>query len=111
MRWPNARAEQRPEAPSLAVADVIASGEKTGETIRNLLKSKHSHTNGLADCPELLLSVPPRVGGLKIVPTEHLSEAAEIDYHKGEVRLDTSRPEWDWTLVLFERRVRVVNKG
>jgi hypothetical protein len=95
---------------SAAVADVIASGEKAGETVRNLLKSKHFHTNGLADCPDLPLSVPARVGGLKIVPTEHLFEAAEIDHHKGEVRLDTSRPEWDWTLVLFDRRVRVVNK-
>jgi hypothetical protein len=95
---------------SAAVADVIASGEKAGETIRNLLKSKHFHTHGLADCPDLPLSVPARVGGLKIVLTEHLSEAAEIDHHKGEVRIDTSRPEWDWTLVLFDRRVRVLNK-
>ena len=95
---------------SAAVADVIASGERAGETIRNLLKSKHFHTNGLADCPDLPLSVPARVGGLKIVPTERLSEAAEIDHHKGEVRIDTSRPEWDWTLVLFDQRVRIVNK-
>jgi hypothetical protein len=95
---------------SAAVADIITSGEKAGEIIRRLLKSKHFHANGLADCPDLPLSVPARVGGLKIVPTDHLSEAAEIDHHKEEVRLDTSRPEWDWTLVLFDRRVRVVNK-
>jgi hypothetical protein len=46
-----------------------------------------------------------------MVPTEHLSEPAEIDYHNGEIRLDMGRPEWDWTLVLFDRRVQVVNKG
>jgi hypothetical protein len=95
---------------SAAVADVIASGEKTGETIRNLLKSKHSRTNGLADCSDLLLSVPLKIGGLKIVPMEHLSEPAEIDYSDGEIRLDMTRPEWDWMLVLFDRRVQVVNK-
>jgi hypothetical protein len=48
---------------SAAVADVIASGEKVGETIRQLLKVKHSCSNGLVDCPDLPLSVPPRVGG------------------------------------------------
>jgi hypothetical protein len=59
---------------SVVVADVIASGEKMAETIRNLLKANHFHTNGLADCSDLPLSVPPRLGGLRIVPTEHLSD-------------------------------------
>ena len=48
--------------------------------------------------------------GLKIVTTERLSEPVEIDYHNGEVRIDMGRPEWDWTLVLFDRRVHVINK-
>jgi hypothetical protein len=95
---------------SAAVADIIASGEKMGIAIRNLLKSQNSHTNGLAHCSDLPLSVSPRVGGLKVVPTQYLAEPAEIDYHKGEIRLDMTRPEWDWTLVLFDRRVQVVNK-
>ena len=99
------------EDVSAAVADVIASGEKTGEPICKLLKSTHFHINGLVDCPDLSLSVPLRVGGLKIIPTERLSEPAEIDYHNGEIRLDIGRPEWDWTLVFFDRRVEVVNKG
>ena len=43
---------------SAVVADVIASGEKTGEPIRRLLKSKHFRTYGLVDCPDLPLSVP-----------------------------------------------------
>src|SRR5262249_13544446 len=88
----------------------IASEEKMGSAIRNLLKLKSSHTNGLAHCPELLLSVSPRIGGLKTVPTQYLTEPVEIDYHKGEIRLDMARPEWDWTLVLFDRRIQVVNK-
>ena len=75
-----------------------------------MLKSQTSHTNGLADCSELSLTVPPQVGGLKIIPAEHLSEPAEINYHKGEISLDMARPEWDWTLVLFDRHVQVVNK-
>jgi hypothetical protein len=88
----------------------VGAVRKTGEPIRMLLKSKIFHTNGPVDCPDLPLSVPLRVGWLKMVPTEHLSEPAEIDYHNGEIRLDMGRPEWDWTLVLFDRRVQVVNK-
>ncbi len=95
---------------SAAVADIIASGEKIGVAIRNFLKSENGHTNGLAHCADLPLSVSPRVGGLKIVQTQDLAEPLEIDYHKGEIRLDMERPEWDWTLVLFDRRVQVVNK-
>lgn len=95
---------------SAAVADIIASGEKLGGAIRNILKSENSHANGLADCSDLPLSAPPRVGGLRVVPREHLAEPAEIDYHNSEIRLDMARPEWDWTLVLFDRRVHVVNK-
>src|SRR5207249_1959947 len=93
---------------SAAVAELIASGDKVGGAIRNLLKSDHSHTNGLAHCSDLPLSVPPRLGGLKTVPTQYLAEPLEIDYHKGEIRLDMERPEWDWTLVLFNRRMQVV---
>ena len=48
---------------SAAVADVIALGEKTAEPIRKLLKSNQFRANGLVDCPDLPLSVPPRVGG------------------------------------------------
>lgn len=95
---------------SAAVAELIASGDKIGGAIRNLLKSDNSNTNGLAHCFDLPLSVPPRMGGLKTVPTQYLAEPLEIDYHKGEIRLDMARPEWDWTLVLFDRRVQVVNK-
>jgi hypothetical protein len=95
---------------SAAVADVIASEKKMGAAIRGLLKSTDLRMNGLAHCSDLPVSAPPRVGGLKTVPTAHLSEPVEIDYHKGEIRLDMARPEWDWTLVLFDRRVQVVNK-
>jgi hypothetical protein len=50
------------------------------------------------------------VGGLKIVSVECLSEPVEVDYHRGEIRCDMTRPEWDWTLVLFDRRIQVANK-
>ena len=95
---------------SAAVTDIIASGEKIGVAIRNLLKSENGHANGLAHCADLPLSVSPRVGGLKIVQTQGLAEPLEIDYCKSEIRLNMARPEWDWTLVLFDRRVQVVNK-
>ena len=61
---------------SAAVADIIASGEKIGVAFRELLKSTNSYTNGLAHCSDIPLSAPPRVGGLKVVPTAHLSEAS-----------------------------------
>jgi hypothetical protein len=95
---------------SAAVADIIASEAKLGGAIRTLLRSKHSRTNGLAHCSDLPLSIPPRVGGLKIVSGKHLSDPVEIDYLRGEICLDMTRPEWDWTLVLFDRRLQVVNK-
>jgi hypothetical protein len=95
---------------SAAVADMIASEAKIGGPMRTLLRSKRSHTNGLAHCPDLPLSIPPRVGGLKVVSVECLSEPVEVDYHRGEIRCDMTRPEWDWTIVLFDRRIQVANK-
>src|SRR5262249_25636146 len=35
---------------------------------------------------------------------------AEIDYCGEQVRLDTSRSEWSWSLLLFDRRFEVIHK-
>ena len=39
-----------------------------------------------------------------------LSEAAEVDYCAEEIRLDTSRQEWTWSLLLFDREFEVILK-
>ena len=95
---------------SAAVTDIIASEEKLGQALRKSLKSASVYANGFSHCSDLPFSAPPRVGGLKVIPDAYLSEPAEINYGGGEIRLDMARPEWDWTLVLFNRRVQVVNK-
>jgi len=46
--------------------------------------------------------LPPRIGGLSVIASENLPEAFVIDYCAGEIRLDTSRQEWKWTMMLFE---------
>jgi hypothetical protein len=95
---------------SSAVCELIAGEDRCADGIHRLLGRKESITNGLAKAPEFLMSVPPRIGGLKVVHTIDLREPVEIDYGTSEIRLDTSRPEWDWTLMLFNRRFRVCNK-
>jgi hypothetical protein len=95
---------------SSAVGELIATGDAPGRAVRALLQRKSSHTNGLAAAPDLAMTAPPRVGGLKVVPAKNLPESADIDYGQGEIRLDTTRPEWDWRFTLFNRRLHVANK-
>jgi len=93
-----------------AVAELIATGAPIGQSLRTLTKRKHSQTNGLADAPDWDFSGPPRIGGLKVLDAAHLAEPVEIDYKNQVIRLDMARHEWDWTLVLFNRRLQVANK-
>jgi hypothetical protein len=98
------------EDMSAAITYLIARGDKTAELLRKLLKSNHSHVNGLASARPMELGFPPRIGGLAVVPSENLSEAAEIDYCAEQIRLDTSRQEWRWNLLLFDRQFEVIHK-
>jgi len=95
---------------SAAVSYLIARGDRTAGLLRKLLKSKQSHVNGLASARPMELGFPPRIGGLAVVPSDNLPEAAEIDYCAEQIRLDTSRQEWRWSLLLFERTFEVIHK-
>lgn len=97
------------EDVSAAVTYLITRGDRTAELLRNLLQSKQSHVNGLGSARPMELTFPPRIGGLAVVPSENLSEAAEIDYCAEQIRLDTSRPEWKWDLLLFDRRFELIH--
>jgi hypothetical protein len=95
---------------SAAVTYLIARGDKTAELLRKLLRSKQSDVNGLASARPMELGFPPRIGGLAVVPSDNLPEAAEIDYCAEQIRLDTSRQEWRWSLLLFDRTFDVIHK-
>ena len=45
-----------------------------------------------------------------MVPAKNQSEPAEIDYCAEQIRLDTSRQEWNWSLLLFDQHFDVVHK-
>jgi hypothetical protein len=95
---------------SAAVTYLMAHGDKTAELLRRLLRSKHSHVNGLPSARPMEVGFPPRIGGLAVVPAKNQSEPAEIDYCAEQIRLDTSRQEWNWSLLLFDQHFDVVHK-
>lgn len=98
------------EDMSAAVTYLIAKCDKTAELLRKMLRSKHSHVNGLASARPMELGFPARIGGLAVVASENLSEAAEIDYCAEQIRLDIARQEWRWSLLLFDRQFEVIHK-
>ncbi|HEV8716418.1 MAG TPA: ATP-binding protein [Candidatus Binatia bacterium] len=98
------------EDVSAAITHLIARGDSTASAIREMLKSKRSHVNGLASAQTLDLGVPPRIGGLEVVRVLGLLEPAVPDYNAEKIKLDTSRLEWEWSLLLFDRRFEVIPK-
>jgi hypothetical protein len=98
------------EDVSAAVTQFIAQGNQASEQLRAMIRSQRSDVNGLASAREHDLGPPSRIGGLKVVTADRLSEPAEIDYCKEIVRLDVSRPEWRWKLLLFDRSFEVIHK-
>lgn len=95
---------------SAAVAFLLANGGANGAAMRKLLQKRSSRLNGLDSSPDLQIEAPPRIGGLAVVSAQHLPREAEVDYTAEEVRLDFARPNWDWSLQLFDRRFQVVSK-
>ncbi len=93
-----------------AICELIAAEDRCADGIHQLLSRRESVTNGLTKAPEFIMTAPPRIGGLKVINASNLTEPAIIDYCAGEIRLDTHRPEWDWTLMLFNRRFQVCNR-
>ena len=98
------------EDVSAAVTHFIASGDPTGSFLRHMIRRTHSYRNGLAGAPDLKLGPPDRVGGFAVVKTRGMVEHARVEYATQLVHLDTSRPEWDWSIQLFDRRFQVVHK-
>jgi hypothetical protein len=95
---------------SAAITHLIAQGDKTAKLLRTMLRSRQSEVNGLADAKPMDVGYPPRIGGLPVVPSDNLHEPGEIDYCAEQIRLDTSRREWKWTLLLFDRTFEVIHK-
>ncbi len=98
------------EDVSAGVTHFIASGDAAGRSLRDMLRRNRSHRNGLADAADLELGPPVRVGGFAVVHARDMAEQARVDYTAQRVQLDISRPEWDWSLLLFDRRFQVVHK-
>jgi len=98
------------EDVSAAVTHLIARGDKTAVSLRKMLNSNRSHVNGLASSRALDLGIPSRIGGLAVVPTSEFADLPVIDYCQQKIRLDTSKPEWDWSLLLFDRCFEVIPK-
>lgn len=98
------------EDVSAAVTHLVAKNDEGSAAIQKMLKSTRPHLNGLSTANEHELDLPPRMGGLTVVRSQRLSEPAEIDYATQEVRLDVSRPEWSWSLQLFNRKFQVLHK-
>lgn len=95
---------------SAAVTHLIARGDETAGLLRRLVRSKRSSVNGLPSARPFDLGPPARIGGLAVVPTSNLANPTDIDYCGERVKLDTSRPEWQWSLLLFDRRFEVIPK-
>lgn len=93
-----------------AVTQFVARGDETSRLLRKMLKSKRSHVNGLASARPMDVGVPPRIGGLAVIPAPNLGEEPDIDYTGETIRLDTARAEWQWSLLLFDRQFEVLHK-
>jgi hypothetical protein len=98
------------EDVSAAVSHFIVRGDKTSDLLRKMLKSKQSHVNGLVSARPMELGYPARIGGLSVVEASDLPDPFEIDYCGEQIKLDTSRQEWKWSLLLFDRQFEVVHK-
>ena len=98
------------EDVSAAITNMMAQGGQQSSAMRRLLRCKGSHANGLASAPALDLGPPLRIGGMRIIASRNLPEPAEFDYVQEQIRLDTSRPEWNWQLLVFDRRFQVIHR-
>jgi hypothetical protein len=108
-----ARAAQRRRAldeASAAITHLVVSGDAAGEGLRNVLSSGSALLNGLSAAEEFEVGPPPRIAGFATLSEDGLPERAVIDYEREIVLLDLSRPEWDRSLVFFDRIFKVVYK-
>jgi len=98
------------EDVSAAIGQLMTRQDKMSVAVRSMLKSRRGEVNGLSKAQNLDMGLPPRIGGLLVKTARHLSKPAEIDYLQETVTLDTERPEWNWSLLLFDRTFEVIHK-
>jgi hypothetical protein len=95
---------------SSAISHLISRGDHVAKALKSMLKGKVSHVNGLASAHDYPFGMPTKIGGLSTVMAKNQNQPTIIDYEASQVRLDTGRPEWQWSIVLFDRVFKVVHK-
>lgn len=96
---------------SAGITYLLTQGGKSALSIKDMLSSRDSHANGLASAKDAFFGVPQKVAGMPVRPIDGgSSEAAIIDHESKEVLIDVSRPEWDGSIILFNRRFDVLHK-
>jgi hypothetical protein len=95
---------------SSGVTFLIGRGDRISELLQKMVKAKHSHVNGLASAKPLEVGIPPKIGGLTVVKSKSMAEPTFIDYCKEHILIDTTRNEWRWSIVLFNRTFEVILK-
>lgn len=106
----NSIRRQAVEDVSAAVTQIISVGDSTSKAIRELLKSKKYKQNFLSSCPSWDLGISQRLGGLEIILSSNLEEVTQIDYLKGQIKLDMNRKIWSWDITLFDRIFEILHK-
>lgn len=95
---------------SAAITHLIVSGDIAGHALRNVLSARQGLLNGLSKVEDWEVGPPPRIAGFATIAEGSLPERVVVDYEREIVRLDLTRPEWDRSLVLFDRKFNVVYK-
>lgn len=95
---------------SSAITHLVSRGDRISQLLRRALQSRRSHTNGLVAAKSHDIGFPPRIAGLAVQETEEGVGPVDIDYEREVIRLNTSRPEWSWSLLLFDRAFEVIHK-
>jgi len=95
---------------SAAVTHLVVSGDSAGDRLRTMLSQRSGLLDGLSAAEDWEVGVPPKIAGFAAVADRSLPDRAIVDYENQVVRLDLTRAEWDRSLVLFDKRFRVVYK-
>ena len=107
------RASQRRRAledVSSAVTNLISRDDQTSSLLLHMLKSNQSHANGLASAKPYELGAPPSIATLTVKEVQGAEQPSRIDYGQKVIEIDTSRPDWNWSLVLFDNTFELIHK-
>jgi hypothetical protein len=95
---------------SSAITNLVSQGDRTSKLLLRMLQSRRSHTNGLASAKPFDLGLPARIAGLAVKEVGTAKEPVRIDYNGEVIHLDSSLPQWSWSLLLFDRHFQVLHK-